>query len=223
MKKSLPLLSLCLLLATPLAAQNWSLGVSTGPFVFGKFVERTTRTGTETTVIVTTTQLTAAPRPGLSVDIGNDFADRWGFRAEATFTESKLRIKNKTGSGVNLDAGKIDVTTFALPLVFHINPRGTFRFHIFGGPAYANYRIRRGNTSPTSSIQEFAGTRGKSGVVYGGGVDWWMSGRFAVAGNLEDITTGSPFERSDYPAGATGINIKRPHNVHTTVGVRYRF
>jgi hypothetical protein len=107
--------------------------------------------------------------------------------------------------------------------VFNINPHGAFRFHIFGGPAYANYKVRRENVTPTTSIQAFNGTRGKSGVVYGGGVDWWLGDRFAVTGDIQDITTGSPFERSDYPPTATGINIKRPHNVHTTVGIRYRF
>ncbi|MEO8035164.1 MAG: hypothetical protein ABI837_12085, partial [Acidobacteriota bacterium] len=32
-----------------------------------------------------------------------------------------------------------------------------------------------------------------------------------------------PFERSDYPAGTSGLRIKRPNNIHTSGGLRYRF
>src|SRR5436305_7245709 len=110
MLQGLRFLSLSLLLAaTPLFAQNaqnWSVGIATGPFVFGKFVERTTRTGTETSSSTTTIRLTAAPRPGVAADIERSFSDRWAIRLEGTFTDSKLSVKNKTGSGVSIDAGK---------------------------------------------------------------------------------------------------------------------
>lgn len=222
MMKKLPVLAVALLFATPLAAQNWSVGVSTGPFVFGDFVQRTIRTGTETSVSTTTITLSGAVRPGLAVDLENDFAPRWGIRAEATFTPSKLKVKNRGEAGVNLDAGKLDVTTLALPLVFQINNGGAIRFHLHGGPAYAMYHI----TAPRSggsTLQGFSGTRNRFGWVAGGGVAWWLRDRLAIEGNIDDIVTGSPFERSDYPATTTGLEIKKPNNIHTTVGIRYRF
>jgi hypothetical protein len=218
--KKLPVFALALLTATPLAAQSWSVGASTGPFVFGDFVSRTIRTGTETSTTTTTITLSGAVRPGIEVDLQNDFAQRWGIRAEGTFTESKLKVKNRGSAGVNLDAGKMDVTTLALPLIFHINPNGTFRFHLFGGPAYAMYHIRNGSSG---AFAEFGGTRSRAGWVGGGGVDWWLGKQFAVTADAEDIVTGSPFRRSDFPASTTGLKIKRPNNVHTTIGVRYRF
>src|SRR3954470_18538009 len=133
-----------LLTATPLVAQNWSAGISTGPFVFGEFVRRTTRTGTETSSSTSTIRLTAAPRPGVAADIERSFTDRWALRLEGTFTDSKLSVKNKSGSGVSIDAGKLDVTTWVMPLVFNFNRHGAFRVHVFGGPAYATYKIRNG-------------------------------------------------------------------------------
>lgn len=223
MPQRLLLSSVILLFAAlPLAAQDWSVGVSTGPFVFGNFVERTIRTGTETSVSTTTLRLTAATRPGLAVDIERRLADHWGLRLEGTFTESKLSVKSSSGEGVHLDAGKMDVTTWTLPIVFHFSRHGAFRVHLFGGPAYATYRIRHreGNSAP---IQEFTGTRGRTGAVVGGGVGWWLSDRTAIEGNIQDIVTESPFNRSDFPASTTGLKISKPHNVHTTVGVRYRF
>ena len=212
--------SFCLLLtATPLFAQNWSAGISTGPFIFGDFVRRTTRTGTETGSSTPTVRLTAAPRPGIAADIERTFTDRWGIRLEGTFTDSKLSVKNKSGSGVSIDAGKMDVTTWILPVVFNFNRHGAFRVHVFGGPAYAAYKIRNG----AGTIQEFAGRRGRFGGAAGAGLQWWMSDDFAFEGNIEDIVTASPFERSDYPASTTGLKISKPHNVHTTIGLRYRF
>jgi len=219
MLQGLRFLPLALLLAaTPLAAQNWSAGVATGPFVFGKFTERTSLIGTETSQTTTTSRLTAAPRPGISVDLERAFSDRWAVRLEGTFTESKLRLKNKTGEGVSLDAGKINVTTWVLPIVFNFNRHGAFRVHIFGGPAYATYKIRDARTT-----QGFAGSRSRTGGAAGAGLQWWLSDDVALEGNIQDIVTDSPFERSDFPASTTGLKISDPHNVHTTIGVRYRF
>jgi hypothetical protein len=216
----MPLFSLTLLLAaTPLAAQSWSAGLATGPFVFGKFVERTTLIGTETGQSKTTTQLTAATRPGLSADIERSFSNRFALRLEGTFTDSKLSVKNKNGGGVLLDAGKMNVTTWALPIVINFNRHGAFRVHIFGGPAYANYDI----SDRSSTLTGFGGSRGRFGGMAGAGVQWWISDDFAAEGNIQDIVTASPFERSDFPAGSTGLTISKPHNVHTTIGLRYRF
>jgi opacity protein-like surface antigen len=218
MTQGMRIFSLTLLFAaTPLAAQNWSAGVATGPFVFGKFTERTSRIGTETSTATTTTRLTAAPRPGIVVDLERSFTDHWAVRLEGTFTESKLRLRNKSGEGVSLDAGKLDVTTWVVPIVFNFNRHGAFRVHIFGGPAYATYKIRNSGT------QGFTGSRSRTGGAAGAGVQWWMSDDFAVEGNIQDIVTDSPFERSDFPVSTTGLKISDPHNVHTTIGVRYRF
>ena len=220
MTKGMPLFSLTLfLLATPLAAQNWSAGIATGPFAFGKFMERTTRIGTETGSAKTTIQLTASVRPGLAADIERSFSDRWAVRLEGTFTNnSQLKVKNKNGGGVPLDAGKLDVTTWMMPIVFNFNRHGAFRVHIFGGPAYASYDI---HDTPGTTV--FSGSRGRFGGAAGAGVQWWISDDFAAEGNVSDIVTASPLERSDFPAGTTGLTIPKPHNVHTTVGVRYRF
>jgi len=207
-----------LLAATPLAAQNWSAGVATGPFIFGKFTERTTRIGTETSSSKSTTQLTAAPRAGIAVDLERAFSDRWAIRLEGTFTDTKLRVKNRGGEGVSLDAGKLDVTTWVVPIVFNFNRHGAFRVHIFGGPAYATYDFRNDATT-----QGLPGSRSRFGGAAGAGVQWWMNDDIAIEGNIQDIVTASPFERTDFPATTTGLKIEKPHNVHTTVGVRYRF
>ena len=53
---------------------------------------------------------------------------------------------------------------------------------------------------------------------------WWLSNRFAVEGEVDDIVTASPFRRSDFPAlNFGGVKIPKTHNVHTTAGIRYRF
>ena len=60
------------------------------------------------------------------------------------------------------------------------------------------------------------------GVSVGGGVGWWLSDRFAIEGEITDVATKSPFESEDFPA-AQRVQIERPHNIHTTAGIRYRF
>src|SRR3954453_22496390 len=137
-KKFLSALPLVILAALPAAAQQWSLGVGTGPFVFGKFAVRTLRAGTEQPGgPVTRLQLSAATRPGLAVDFERSFNDRFAVRLQGTFTRAPLEVKPESGGGVSLDAGNVDVTTLSLPLIININPHGRFRFHIKGGPAYA--------------------------------------------------------------------------------------
>src|SRR5688572_8018596 len=99
MKKKLAFLALVLALTLPLAAQNWSVGVGTGPFVFGDFVERTVRVGTgegpsgEQTII-----LSAGTRVGLAVDLERRLTHRWAIRAEGTFTRAPLRSE-QAGEG----------------------------------------------------------------------------------------------------------------------------
>jgi hypothetical protein len=78
MKKLLPLAAALLAFTLPAAAQNWSVGVHTGPFIFGDFLERRIRVGTpEGGADPVTLTLSAATRAGAMVDIEREFADRW--------------------------------------------------------------------------------------------------------------------------------------------------
>ena len=52
---------------------------------------------------------------------------------------------------------------------------------------------------------------------------WWWSRRFGVEGEVSDLVTSSPFRREDLGTSGKGVSILRPQNVHTTVGIRYRF
>ena len=217
-KKLLRLLPLLAFLALPLYAQEWSVGVGTGPFVFGDFVTRTFRIGNTQPGGTVHSTLSAATRPGLRVDLERQLTGRWSVRAEGTFVRAPLAVG---GGTVELDAGEIDVTTISLPIVFHINRGGTFRFHIFGGPAYGIYRIERQTNAP-GTLAIFNGTRAEWGLEGGGGITWMVSHRFAVEGMIADTVTGSPFREEDL-SSSRSVTIERPHNVHTTVGVRYRF
>lgn len=223
MKKSLLVLAVCALAIAPLQAQNWSLGAGTGPFVFGDFVRRTLQTGNEGASGQQTTRLSASTRAGLSADIERNFGgDRFAIRLEGTFTRAPLAIKGSSSGGVALDAGRINVGTLTTPLVLRLNPRGTFRFHVMGGPAYAIYNISRRSNS-ASTLSPFTGSRARWGAALGGGLDWQWSPRFAVEGQIADISTTSPFKRSEFPGGLAHLEIPRTRNVHTTLGLRYRF
>src|SRR6185503_63175 len=158
MRNALPFLA-ALLLFTPAAhAQNWSVGFGTGPFVFGRFVERTSTIGTEAGSTTTTSRLSAATRPGVAADIERDFGRWLGVRLGASWTYAPLRVKGSGSSGVNIDAGHIGVTTFVLPLVVNLN-RGSFRVHLMGGPAYALYH-GNARASGGAGFPLFSGTRG---------------------------------------------------------------
>ncbi|HYS55694.1 MAG TPA: hypothetical protein VER58_18185 [Thermoanaerobaculia bacterium] len=204
-------------------ADSWSFGAATGPFIFGRFAERTNPLITGTGMGATTTRLSAATRPGAAVDIERDLADRWAVRVEATWARAPLKIKSASGNqGVTLDAGTVNVTTLVVPVIFRINPRGALRFELLGGPAYALYNVHRrvggGVTSPL-----FEGTRGRWGGAAGAGAAWWWSPHFAVEGRLQDIVTSSPLRRNDITASGQGVHIPKPQNGHTSVGIRYRF
>lgn len=211
------LLAAALMLGLPLEAQQWSIGVSTGPFVFGDFMERRMKlvndAGPEDQQTLT---LSAATRPGLSVDLERSLGERWALRLEGTFTRSPLSVRQSGTDGAEIDAGELDVATFMLPVVFRVNPRGTFRFHVLAGPALGTYSPHNRATAP------FRGTRNEAGVAFGGGVAWTLNDRFAIEGNLTDTITTSPFRDSDFP-DVPGITTPKPHNVHTTIGLRWRF
>lgn len=222
MKKLLPALLLLLLTTTSAAAQNWSLGVRTGAFVFGDFVERTLRAGNTTPGDKQTVTLSAGTEPGLAVDLEKSFNDRWAIRAAGTFTRAPLAIKGESEDETfELDAGDVDVATFSVPLVFRINKNGNLRFHVLAGPAYAAYRTHTQNNA-FNEVPVFEGTRGEWGLTAGAGLTWRWSDRFGLEAGIADTVTGSPFKRSDFP-DVPGIDLKRPHNVHTTVGIRWMF
>ena len=223
MKKFLTAAALLLAFTLPAAAQEWSFGAATGPFVFGDFMERTLRVGNgDGPQGSQTLTLTAATRPGLAVDIEHSFAPRWAVRAESTFTRSPLAVRQGGRSeGVELSAGDMNVATIMVPLVFRINPNGSFRFHILGGPAAALYHLE-GRENVEGVSPAFEGTEVEWGVAFGGGVAWWLSDRFALEGNITDTITTSPI---DEPQGSslTRVEIPKPHNAHATVGARWRF
>lgn len=220
MKKKLTIVAALFAITLPLSAQNWSVGVHSGAFVFGDFVERKVRPSVGGVPGDTVTMsLSAATRPGLAIDIQHDFSRRWGVRLEGTFANAPLQIKEEGEDALTFDAGELDVVTVMLPIVFRINSGGSFRFHIMGGPAYAMYEFQ---PEAAGAIPVASRTQSEWGFAAGGGVGWWISDRFAIEGTITDINTTSPFERSDFP-DVPGYSVPRPHNVHTTVGIRWKF
>lgn len=221
MRKRFGLAVAFLAISLPLAAQDWSFGVATGPFVFGDFVKRTMRlTNDQGPGEAITMVLSAAVRPGIAVDIERSLGERWAIRLEGTFTRAPLEAKQEGTDGVSLEAADMNAATFMLPVIFRINPRGTFRFHLLAGPALAIYDAEPRNGAP-ATLPVFAESQQEWGYAFGGGVGWWLSDRFAIEGNITDTITSSPFE-GVYP-DVPGIEVPKPHNVHTTVGARWRF
>lgn len=219
MRKTLLPALITLLLSSPLAAQSWSIGAGTGPFIFGDFYHRTGRFLTETGSAESRLTLSAATRAGATFDLEHNLGDRFAVRTQATFTEAPLNLKSGSGKGVSLRTATLDATTFALPFIYRINRNGAFRFHLAGGPAYAIYDIK----PRAGGSDNLTGSRGRFGFIAGGGVTWWLSHRFGVSGELADIVTSSPFKRSEFPSTTRNLELPKPHNVHTTAGVRYRF
>jgi hypothetical protein len=204
------------------AAQDWSFRAATGPFVFGKFARQTSLVGIPGSGSPLTTSLSAAVRPGVAVDLQRELSGRWAFRLQGTFAQAPLSIKTGGRSGISLDTGKINVTTITAPLVMHINRSGAVRLHVFAGPAYAIYDLQRtAGASGSRGLHE--GARGRFGVVGGGGIDWWVSKRFALSGEIDDVITSSPLHREEWSTADSGVDIPRPQNVHTSAGIRWRF
>lgn len=219
MMKKLTIAALLLASTLPAAAQDWSVGVSSGPFVFGDFFERTVRVGSEAPTGEQTIVLSADTRAGLAVDLERSFGARWAIRAEGTFTRSPMTISQEGTTGeFEVEAGDLDVATFALPLVFRINPHGSFRFYVLGGPAMAVYKL----DAPATAQLAFDDTQTEFGVAFGGGVAWWISERFALEGKVTDTITTSPLEEEEFDE-TPGAEVKNPHNGHVTLGIRWRF
>jgi hypothetical protein len=198
------------LFAIPASAQQWSASIGSGPFVFGHFAERTVSIGNEGAVTTTHSRLSAATRAGATADIERNLSRYFGVRLEAAWTKAPLSIKSSSGSSsVSIERGKVSVTSFTAPLVIHLN-RGAFRFHILGGPAYALYDM-------------FDETRGRWGGTAGVGAAWWWSQRFGVEWQVSDTVTASPLHANEVAANGKGVELLRPNNGHTTLGIRYRF
>lgn len=225
MKKSLPLVVFAALLTTHSAvAQDWSLGAATGPFVFGDLARRTMRTGTPEggASAVQHATLSAATRPGIVVDVQRSFAPRWAFRVSATYSRAPLAFKDRDDDrGVSVGAGDLDIASLALPLLFRINPNGTFRFHILGGPAHAVYHFT-GRRNANSEAPLFTGSRTRWGATAGVGMAWHWSRRVALEVEANDMVTASPFNKSDI-SSIGRVEIPRPNHIHTTVGLRWSF
>ena len=221
MKKKLTIPLFLLVCALPATAQNWSLGVRSGAFVFGDFVERRLRpVGGGPGQEPVTYTLSAATRPGLAVDLERQIGDRWAVRAEGTFTTSPLTVEDASAEGADIRSGEVDVTTLTVPLVFRINRNGAFRFHLLAGPAYAIYKFEPPDRGTPIAVGE--NTRYEWGLMAGGGITWHISDHFGIEGAIADIVTTSPFDEGD-TEDLPGFDIPKPHNVHTTVGIRYRF
>ena len=221
MKKNLTIPLLLAACALPAMGQNWSFGGRSGAFVFGDFVERRLRpVAADPSAEPVTYTLSAATRPGLAVDIERQLAERWAVRVEGTFATSTLTVEDRSEEGTDIRGGNVDVATFTVPLVFRINRGGAFRFHLMAGPAYAIYKFEPPDRGTPIAVGEV--TRNEWGAMAGGGISWHVSERFGIEGSIADIVTTSPFDEGntdDLP----GFDIPRPHNVHTTVGIRYRF
>ena len=90
-----------------------------------------------------------------------------------------------------------------------------------GGPAYAMYEFEPpaalGPDSDREPTEERMG-RGRSEAASAGG----SATASPIEGTISDIVTTSPFDRDEFE-DVPGYTIPKPHNVHTTVGVRWKF
>src|SRR5437764_14501301 len=69
LRKTFLTIAVLLAATSNLRAESWSLGVATGPFVFGRFAERTVSLSNEGGTGTTKSRLSAATRAGLAVDL----------------------------------------------------------------------------------------------------------------------------------------------------------
>jgi opacity protein-like surface antigen len=210
-----------MLSASTLRAQDWAVGIGTGPFVFGDLASRTATISNGESTVKTESILSADTRVGVVGDVERFFNDRLSARLEGTFTRSPLSVKSRSGDSntVRLNVGDLNVSTYALSLVYRFNRTGTFRPYVMAGPAYVLYDISRDDS--TGAIPVFEGARGRWAVNAGGGLEWWLSRNLAVRGELADIYSESPLEQSDFPTGK--VTTERPHHVHTSIGATWRF
>ena len=216
-----------LMLSPALAgAGEWTVGASAGPFFSGRFAEsQVTIVNGESTVRISRS-LTAKTRAGLLLDVERRFNDRVSFRFEAGINEAPLSIStdddDTPDDGTSLEAGEMRVMTFSIPLVFRFNRAGSLRPYILAGPAYSLYDFEPNQS--TGSVPIFDGTRGRLGATAGAGLDWWLSDRLAIFAQTSDIYTRAPLNADDFEGPRPrSYSIENPHNVRTSVGLRYSF
>lgn len=221
--RALPLLLLLAAIAPPAAAADWGFGAGSGAFLFGDLVRFESTVGTEQSTIETAEELAAATRPGLQVHVERFLGERWSIRSDATLVRAPLTVRAPGGDdGVSLDVGDLDVVTVSLAATIRLNRQGRLRPFLYAGPVWARFAMRDEEETGVEPI--FEETREEIGGVAGAGVEWWISERFAVRGEISDIVTPSPFRESDF-RGIEGqrIEIEDAHNIHTVVGLTWRF
>lgn len=222
---------LTLLLATlpaPVLGQDWIGSVSSGPFVFGDFAERKATIDLGDDSVEVTTTLSADTRAGLMIDIERLLNDRFAIRLEGTATRAPMSAKtlssddDPSGDGVTIDIGDLDVLSIAAAAVYRFNRGGALRPYLLGGPAWVTYEMDDEDETGVEPL--FEGSRGRVGALVGAGVEWWWSPQLAIRAELADIYTDSPLERRDFRGNPSSrLQIDNTHNVHTNLGVRYRF
>ncbi|HEU5163856.1 MAG TPA: outer membrane beta-barrel protein [Thermoanaerobaculia bacterium] len=217
------LLFLLPLLAVPLAAGDWGIGAGSGAFLFGDFARFRSTVGTELSTVETEEVLAASTRPGLQIHLERFAGARWSIRSDATIVRAPLSVgASGDEDGVSLDIGDLDVLTVSLAAAFRFNRDGRLRPFLYAGPVWAQFAIREDEETGVRPI--FDDSRDELGAVAGAGLEWWVSERFAIRGEISDIVTPSPFEESDFE-GIEGQHVEIPdaHNIHTVVGVTWRF
>jgi opacity protein-like surface antigen len=229
MKAAVLLLILTSLIARPLTGADWTLGLGGGAFFWGDFVERHATITNEFETIEHVSTLSAATRPGVALTLDRSFNQRFAIRFEANAARSPLAIKSGSsssdpnGESVSLRIGDMNVYSMTLAAKWRFNRGGALRPYLFGGPAWAIYQVERNEES--GAIPIFEGSRGRLGIHGGAGLEWWLSRRLAIRGEISDIYTESPIEMEDFeaPVPRERLEINRPHNIHTTLGLAWRF
>lgn len=228
MKASLFAFLLTLVVSADAWASDWTIGAATGPFVFGHFAERSVTIGSGETRRRIRYALSAETRPGVKLGLQRDFNDRVSMRLEGSFVNAPLAIKtgsdsdrpaSETGS---LQIARMRVTSVALPLVVRINRRGALRPFLGGGPTFVMYETER--RSQSALLPLFAGKRSQAGLDLIVGIEWSISRSFSLEGDLRDSITRSPFRKEDLQTSpALSRGLPSVHNLHSTIGLRYRF
>lgn len=215
---------LLLLFAIPCSAQHWGVTFGSGPFIFGSFAESRSRisNGLETKVIEHV--LSASTTAGAVAGVERFYNDRVSLRAEVSFTKAPIAVKSSGDEedSVSVGVGDMSVSAFVIPVTFRFNRRGTLRPFISAGPAAVAYDVEP--STSTRSVPLFRGTRVRAGAAASAGAEWWISNRWIIRGEVIDIVTQSPLKESDLSGAQTlQSEITIPHNLHTTIGVAYRF
>lgn len=217
------LLALILLPASS-EAQQWAVGVASGPFVFGNFAESQARISNQLETIKVEYALSADTSAGLVVGVERFFNDRLSIRLEGTAVRAPLALKSarEDEDATRIGLGDMDGFTLALPVTFRFNRGGRFRPFLAAGPAGAAYDFKPEQN--TRSVPLFDGTRIRAGAIAGAGVEWWINNRWLIRGEVSDILTKSPLKLSDFSGPPPPqAEISTPNNIHTTVGASYRF